>query len=159
MSERLTYFESDSGAVALSLPFDYRKAIDDWSNESESPVCDLVASSSEVTRLDRSDVFEIGSHSVTHPFLPQLSVDDQRTEIEGSRQTLQDLLGHPVDLFSYPNGAVDRTTDELLREVGYTGACTSRPGVATADSDPFALPRFWPDGDQDCVARLLRRWL
>jgi hypothetical protein len=31
MSERLTYFESDSGAVALSLPFDYRKAIDDWS--------------------------------------------------------------------------------------------------------------------------------
>lgn len=30
MSERLAYFESNAGTVALTLPFDYRQAIDDW---------------------------------------------------------------------------------------------------------------------------------
>jgi hypothetical protein len=30
MSDRLSYFESSSGVVALALPFDYREAIRDW---------------------------------------------------------------------------------------------------------------------------------
>jgi hypothetical protein len=31
MSDRLCYFESNTGTVALSLPFDYRQAVEDWS--------------------------------------------------------------------------------------------------------------------------------
>ncbi|MEJ2542184.1 MAG: polysaccharide deacetylase family protein [Gemmatimonadota bacterium] len=118
-----------------------------------------VASADELVALDGSETFEIGSHSVTHPVLPELPVDVQRTELGDSRETLEAILGHPVDLFSYPNGARDPGTDRVVEEAGYRVACTSASGVVTHRSSRFALPRFWPEDCPDAVEKVIRRWL
>ena len=120
---------------------------------------DSVISPSDLVELDRSDVFEVGSHSVTHPVLSELPLDPCRTELEKSRGDLEQLLGHRVDLFSYPNGTRNSHTDALVREAGYRGACASRPGVATVVSHPYSLPRFWPVDRPNDVERLISRWL
>jgi peptidoglycan/xylan/chitin deacetylase (PgdA/CDA1 family) len=118
-----------------------------------------VASAEELVAMDGAESFEIGSHSATHPVLPELPVDVQRTEVWDSRETLEVILGHPVTLFSYPNGARDPETDRMVQEAGYRAACTSGPGVVTHRSPRFALPRFWPEDRPEAVERVIRRWL
>ena len=50
--------------------------------------------------------------------------------------------------FAYPNGVPERDFNDehasIVRRVGYEAALTTRPGVSTASTDPFQMPRFTP---------------
>jgi peptidoglycan/xylan/chitin deacetylase (PgdA/CDA1 family) len=89
-----------------------------------------------------ADGQEIGSHTQTHPYLTDLSVAEQRQEIEGSRQDLLALNVGPVDSFAYPFGDYDNTTISLVEGAGYTNARSTINGDAVPDSDHYQLPRF-----------------
>jgi peptidoglycan/xylan/chitin deacetylase (PgdA/CDA1 family) len=87
----------------------------------------------------------VGAHTMTHPNLPSAGLTDAAVEIQGSRERLEQEIGAPVTMFSYPNGGAERYyTRELQRLVasaGFASATTSRNGFATATSDPYALER------------------
>jgi peptidoglycan/xylan/chitin deacetylase (PgdA/CDA1 family) len=114
----------------------------------------------ELKSLAAHPLITIGAHTVSHPQLSSLPPAAQRQEIEGSKTSLEALLSQPVPFFSFPHGDCPPTARVLLREAGYTLACTSAPDVARPHSDLYSLPRFWPtDVDGDQFARWLRRWL
>ena len=84
--------------------------------------------------------FELGSHSVTHPFLSRQSRDRQSQEILESRQVLSDLSGKPVRYFAYPAGDYDRKTLEVLRDSGFeAGFATISRRIGTDEA--FELDR------------------
>jgi peptidoglycan/xylan/chitin deacetylase (PgdA/CDA1 family) len=98
----------------------------------------------ELRALSMTPGMEVGAHTLTHPLLATLPPDEQRREIGGSRVHLERLLETPVSSFSYPYGgldAFDAATTQLVRDSGYSMACTSTGGVAFADHDPFLIPR------------------
>ena len=88
----------------------------------------------------------IGSHTMTHPNLPNAGSVDARIELAASRDRLQHEIGTDVTMFSYPNGGADRyMTAEILRlvrDVGYAAAATSRNAFAGRHSDLYALERI-----------------
>lgn len=84
---------------------------------------------------------EVGSHTLSHPRLPDLSESDARNQIQGSRTELEQILGQPVTAFCYPYGAESAGLRILAREAGYTNATTTQTGLARPDDDPFGLPR------------------
>lgn len=88
---------------------------------------------------------EIGSHTLTHPNLPNAGLDSARTELVESKRMLEEHLDAPVTMFSYPNGGADRyltpAVKALVREAGYGAATTSRNAFAGRGSDLFALER------------------
>jgi peptidoglycan/xylan/chitin deacetylase (PgdA/CDA1 family) len=97
---------------------------------------------------------------VTHPTLAELSITTQQSEIQQSKGYLEEILRQPVTSFSYPYGSVAASTQALVREAGYTCACTSLNDVTRPGSEPFHLPRFWiPDWDGETFARWLQWWL
>lgn len=112
--------------------------------------------SEEIQRLGREPLVEVGGHTVTHPLLASLPAERQRAEIDENRLTLELLTGGPVRSFSYPHGSFTPATRNLLQDAGYTAACCSVPDVATAGSDPYALPRLWVDGER---GRRFDRWI
>ena len=67
-------------------------------------------------------LFEFGSHTRTHPWLPLAGLPAQRREISGSRSELEKIAGRPVRYFAYPGGEYDRTTLGLVAEAGYEAA-------------------------------------
>jgi len=67
-------------------------------------------------------LFEIGSHTRTHPWLPLVGLPAQRHEIAASRTELERLTGRPVRYFAYPGGEYDRTALALVAEAGYDAA-------------------------------------
>lgn len=95
----------------------------------------------ELLELERLGI-EIGSHTVHHVELPGLSPTAALAELEQSRQTLERHLGHPVQWFAYPAGAVDAAVLPLVREAGYVLAVTTQPGTSQNARQPLQLHRY-----------------
>ena len=85
---------------------------------------------------------EIGSHTLTHPYLTRLAPPEAREEIAASRKRLEDLFGRRIVHFCYPYGDWNQAVRDLVAEAGYQTACTTEPGVNTPDASPFELKRF-----------------
>lgn len=85
---------------------------------------------------------QIGSHTLTHPRLTQLTQEAAWEEINASKKALEDRFGLPVPHFCYPYGAVDEKLRELAIKAGYETACTTVAGINKPGSDRFMLKRF-----------------
>lgn len=96
----------------------------------------------EAARLASGGLVEIGAHTLTHSSLPSHAASCQRAEIEGSKAGCEAIAGRRIGGFSYPWGAHADTTCALVREAGFTSACTTRPAPYRPSADPFRVPRF-----------------
>lgn len=96
--------------------------------------------SEEDLKILEASGIEIGSHTAHHEFLPQGAPENLSHEIVDSKKTLEEILGHPVTLFSYPAGGVTDAIRDLVREAGYEGAVTTNYGKGRLD--PYMLRRI-----------------
>lgn len=94
----------------------------------------------EIRRLD-GGIFRFESHSCTHPFLTGLPPDDARREVVDSKRLLEDQLGRPVSIFSYPHGLFDASIEEAVRQAGYTAAATDIRGLNRRGTGPHRIRR------------------
>ena len=105
---------------------------------------------------------DIGAHSVTHPVLAALSLQEQRREIEEGKQTLEAVCGQAATSFSYPYGSeadYSNETVQLVRQAGFACACTTRPAAVRHGGDPLTLPRMIVrDWSGEEFRRRLRKW-
>lgn len=86
--------------------------------------------------------FEIGSHAVTHRFLPDLADAELTAEVVQSRDQLEQITGRPVTHFSCPGGRFDRRVIDAVRRAGYTSLATGRIALHELGDDAFRLPRI-----------------
>lgn len=85
---------------------------------------------------------DIGSHTLTHPFLTRLPVSAAREEIASSKKKLEDLFGRAVEHFCYPYGDWNDAVADLVAAAGYITACTTASGINDSSTPPLALKRF-----------------
>jgi peptidoglycan/xylan/chitin deacetylase (PgdA/CDA1 family) len=64
----------------------------------------------------------VGSHTVTHPCLPQCDADKAVAEVQEAHRLLRDALGHEPRTFAYPNGDWDERAEKALAGAGYEAA-------------------------------------
>ncbi len=83
---------------------------------------------------------EVGSHTVTHPYLPRLGDVELQQELRDSRARLEDELGRPCRLLAYPYGEEDARVRAAAAAAGYQTAF-ALPGREDR-IDRFALPRL-----------------
>jgi len=93
----------------------------------------------QVREMQRHGV-EFGSHTLTHPYLPDVSDADLRREVGESKRRLEDMLGTEVTSFAYPFGGIDQRVRAAVADAGYDTAFTTHPGVNWW-SDPLCLKR------------------
>jgi peptidoglycan/xylan/chitin deacetylase (PgdA/CDA1 family) len=84
---------------------------------------------------------EIGSHTVTHAELTDLSDARALSELVRSRKALEQRLGHPVQWLAYPCGAVDDRVAALAERAGYVLAVTTRSAFDQDAQHPLELAR------------------
>jgi peptidoglycan/xylan/chitin deacetylase (PgdA/CDA1 family) len=85
---------------------------------------------------------EIGSHSLTHPFLHRADPDQIRREFGESKRILEDGLGQAVHFASLPRGSAAPGMGALIKELGYRAFCTSEPGLVSVRTNPYEVPRI-----------------
>jgi peptidoglycan/xylan/chitin deacetylase (PgdA/CDA1 family) len=81
----------------------------------------------------------IESHTVNHPLLSTLTEARTREELAGSKRSIEDKLGSPVNFLSLPNGDSNPFYVPVAREAGYLGGCGSQFGINVRSTDCF----FW----------------
>jgi len=84
---------------------------------------------------------EVGSHTLDHVHLPELSLAAARAQLIRSRLVLSEMLGSEVTAFCYPYGDFEPEHQRLAQEAGYTNATTTARGLADISDDFYALPR------------------
>jgi peptidoglycan/xylan/chitin deacetylase (PgdA/CDA1 family) len=116
------------------------------------PSTELMMSWEDVRNLRRAGHI-IGSHTLTHPNLAQIPVEEAKHELIESRRRLEAMLGEPVRHFSYPNPILQphwsRQTIDLARQAGYETSVTSNDGVVRILPDPHALRRISAPTDME----------
>jgi peptidoglycan/xylan/chitin deacetylase (PgdA/CDA1 family) len=85
---------------------------------------------------------DIGSHTKTHPYLPQVNEERLRKEIFESKKEIENKLGKKISLFCYPNGGYNSRARDLVKQAGYEGACTTNKGRYHLKPDRLALRRI-----------------
>ncbi len=117
----------------------------------------------EVVHLTEGGTIDVGAHTATHSALSALPLTLQRSEIAGSKARLQEIAGREVAGFAYPfGGRSDYTaaTVALVREAGFTSACSTHRGLVGPRSDQFRLPRMLVrNWDPETFAGQMREWL
>jgi peptidoglycan/xylan/chitin deacetylase (PgdA/CDA1 family) len=93
-----------------------------------------------------AELVSIGSHTVSHPFLPELSPEAAHRELVESKATLEKLLKREVSTFSFPFGGFSPGLVELGRAAGYRRVFTTLPSFAFAtDCSEFVVGRIRVD--------------
>lgn len=100
----------------------------------------------EQLRYIKYSGWSVESHTVTHPHLNALSLDDQTKEIWLSKVQLERNLGTPVCFFAYPYGEYNAMTINIVKNCGYLGAFIGRIGKIVPGEELFQLKRSFVDG-------------
>jgi peptidoglycan/xylan/chitin deacetylase (PgdA/CDA1 family) len=84
--------------------------------------------------------WEVGSHTRTHPRLPELTDAELTTELRESRRDCEQHLGVRCRSIAYPYGAVDERVADAVADAGYSFAA-ELPGSFRTPSESLRWPR------------------
>ena len=116
----------------------------------------------ELTACSQSEMIQLQAHTRSHPCLAKLTPQQQLAELKGSKEDLEQWLGHRVRGCAYPFGGrsdYSAVTVAAARECGFDFACTTVTGCVDWLNKPYELPRFMVlDWDGDEFAKKLRAW-
>jgi peptidoglycan/xylan/chitin deacetylase (PgdA/CDA1 family) len=103
----------------------------------------------EVREMHRHGI-DFAAHTIDHPRLDLLQGAELTRQVQECKQTIEQEIGHPVELFAYPYGRYSPAVHSVVAST-YEGAFTARPGLVSHASNPWLLERI-------DVAYLRRGW-
>jgi peptidoglycan/xylan/chitin deacetylase (PgdA/CDA1 family) len=128
--------------VILFVPTGFLGRKTDWFDYgSVNPVGEEVVSADELKQLARQYKIEFGSHTVHHPNLVELSLDEARAELRDSRETLESLLERKIHSISFPYGSYRAREIKLAQETGYEFCFSISPQRLVGGIQPGLIGR------------------
>lgn len=95
----------------------------------------LYASEDQLKYMVRNG-FSVGGHTVDHNWLDSQSLEEQKYEMEGSKQFLLDIGVKNEDLsFAYPFGGYNDDTLSLMNKLGFKVGFTTKVGKADIEQE------------------------
>ncbi|MGA7291962.1 MAG: polysaccharide deacetylase family protein [Terriglobales bacterium] len=85
--------------------------------------------------------FQIGCHSMTHPYLSDLTEAELRREIVDAKLQIEAIVEHPIEHFSCPGGRYDARALQMAREAGFKTVANSQFRANSPDTDLYELGR------------------
>lgn len=97
----------------------------------------------QIKAMQDSGIIIIGSHTLgAQPLVNIKSESELKREIFDSKKILEEELGRPVNMFSYPEGRFNAKIKKLVIDAGYKLAVATSPGKKFPDDDLLALKRL-----------------
>jgi peptidoglycan/xylan/chitin deacetylase (PgdA/CDA1 family) len=97
----------------------------------------------------QNDGIEFGAHTMHHPILTRISLEQVREEVVGSKSKIEDELEEPVLGFAYPNGQasdLNEGIEKIVAEAGIRAAFTLLSGPSSLGEvkrNPYAIRRIF----------------
>lgn len=99
----------------------------------------------QLKEMQASGLVDIQCHTVTHPYLAQLSYDRQKQELFNSKEYLKNTYGMNSTVICYPYGSRNENTITLAKEAGYQYGLDMDGGVyyTNTHTDLYKIPRIY----------------
>ncbi|WP_083198410.1 polysaccharide deacetylase family protein [Pararhizobium polonicum] len=110
---------------------------------------DLTLDEAGLRRLIEHPLASLGAHTISHRAVARLTDDAARSEMDRSATRVEQITGRRPAALAYPYGdvpAVSPRDHHLARELGFTTAVTTQPGMLATGIDTAALPRISLNG-------------
>lgn len=98
----------------------------------------------EINEMKKYNI-SFGSHTLTHPILTEIPIEEAMKEIRESKKIIEDRLRETIDFFAYPYGSKKEFNDQiikLLKDTGYSCACTLISGPNKKGTNLYTLKRY-----------------
>jgi len=82
----------------------------------------------QIIEMSESGVISIGSHSMRHAWLPDMSDQKLDSEISGSKRAIESHVRKDIYAFSYPLGGFNKNARDHVIKAGYKIAVATNPG-------------------------------
>lgn len=141
------YLDTFELAIPTLLEFDMRAVIfalgdrslktANWEHGDRAPLMN-----NEQLVTARSFGFEIGSHSMDHDVLTELSEFELRDNIMQSKRSIESVLGERIHSFAYPYGFTNERVNRITYESGYSFGCGVYSGPPEFGKNFYDFRRF-----------------
>jgi peptidoglycan/xylan/chitin deacetylase (PgdA/CDA1 family) len=97
----------------------------------------------------RSSKIEFGAHTINHPILTRISLEDAKKEIVGSKEKIEKEIGDRITSFAYPNGMkadFNNAIASVIKGLGFQTAFTLLSGPTfkkTVRKSPYTIRRIF----------------
>ena len=112
-------------------------------------------SDDQVEEMVTSGIFELGGHTYSHPFLPNLSAEDKEHEMISSKSFLETKFNTSISSFAYPFGIYSSADVDIIKASNFISAVTTKEGIASSDSI-YELKRIKASGKDNFLTFKLR---
>lgn len=104
---------------------------------------ELILSWDEIREMSNYGI-AFGAHTVNHPTLTNLPLEQAAWEIIQSKNDIERMIGHQVTEFSYPHGDINADIAKLVEASGFACAVTILPNRLISQGDSaYGLSRIW----------------
>jgi peptidoglycan/xylan/chitin deacetylase (PgdA/CDA1 family) len=90
----------------------------------------------------REEQIQLGSHTINHPRLDELSLPEIEREVGESQARLEESAKCRIDTFAYPYGAYDQRVRATVIAAGYRSAAAVKNALSHSQDDPWAIARW-----------------
>ena len=100
----------------------------------------------------------VAAHTVNHVDLGKVDPEQARLEVFESRSQLEQMIGKPVMLFSFPFGGIHNIRQEvrsMVVEAGYQALFSAHGGFIDEETELYDIPRIAVSSDQSPLALLM----
>lgn len=129
------------GMKAVLFVLGNRSIKTDLWNIGDGTISSLLMNDEQIIDLYEAG-FEIGSHTMTHAKLPEISSQNAWEEISGSKLVIESILNSPIRSFSYPYGETNTSVKRLVIRAGYNFACGVFTGPPHFGNDLYDFRRI-----------------
>ncbi|GEM_PF-308172 len=106
---------------------------------------DWLLTGKQIQHLVKTNI-KFGAHTLTHPILSRMPLNEARYEIFESKRWLENILNEKVKHFAYPNGEVGDFTEEhqnFVAQAGFDSASSTIIGLNDFSTNPYVLRRIY----------------
>ena len=116
--------------------------------------------------LASQPLFEVGGHTVGHPFLTLCDEAEAKRQMSQGKRDLEEITGKVCDLFAYPAVDYDERTMAACQDCGFVSAFSAHREIQGGHE--FELPRtgvYYPELSElgfkirwDTALRRIQKW-
>jgi len=112
-------------------------------------------SDEQIKEMLDSGIFELGGHTISHPYLPNITMDEKKHEMLECKNILEREFDTSVSSFAYPFGIYNDEDINIINASDYESAVTTDEGVVDNNS-LFQLKRIKASGKDNFFVFKLR---
>ncbi|CZE49086.1 polysaccharide deacetylase family protein [Campylobacter geochelonis] len=128
----------------------------DLNKKSDELNSEEMLSDDDIIQLLKSEIIEIGSHTLNHANLPSLNSDEKFHQINQSKLEFEAKFGINCTAFAYPFGFFDNDSVKCVEKSKFSCATTTVNSVFTPRYSKFEIPRIMISGRQGILSFILK---